>query len=249
VGEANRPGMLRSILEPPDQVGKSSCIAAQISGIIRGMKSILFALLVLSLVGAPAAQAQKAGGGFHGGPAGAPSGSPGMPGHGPNFGGRPGNSHFHHRGFNRFQNYGSVVLPWYYPYWDDFGEYYFEPQVNPPAPPTPAAPAVIVLDERNQHQQPKLAPESPKLIEVPETKEVATSAKPVPPALFVLTSGQRLEAHQYMLTAEALHLEVDRQRRTIPLSELNLDATIAANHERGINLMIPTNRSVVFLGF
>jgi hypothetical protein len=40
-----------------------------------------------------------------------------------------------------------------------------------------------------------------------------------------------------------------RYGNTIPVSALDLDATIAANHERGIEVPIPRDRNTVFLGF
>jgi hypothetical protein len=67
--------------------------------------------------------------------------------------------------------------------------------------------------------------------------------------LFVLTNGERLESRHFLLTGEALQIQVGRQQRTIPVSTLDLDATIAANHKRGIEVSIPRDRSTVFLGF
>jgi hypothetical protein len=83
---------------------------------------------------------------------------------------------------------------------------------------------------------------------VPEWKE-APVAKPQPPALFVLKGGERLESRNYLLTAESLQIQVGRQRREIPIDTLDLEATIAANHERGIDLTIPRDRTAVFVSF
>lgn len=38
-------------------------------------------------------------------------------------------------------------------------------------------------------------------------------------------------------------------QRTIPLTAINLDATAAANRERGIDLKFPTNKSEIMLSF
>jgi hypothetical protein len=46
----------------------------------------------------------------------------------------------------------------------------------------------------------------------------------------------------------SLRIAADGQQRTIPLNALDLKATIAANHERGIDLKLPTNRSEILLG-
>jgi hypothetical protein len=73
--------------------------------------------------------------------------------------------------------------------------------------------------------------------------------KPEGSTVFLLTNGERLESRRYLLTAESLKIDLGHQRRTIPLSALDLDATIAANHERRIELTIPRDRSMVFIGF
>ena len=69
------------------------------------------------------------------------------------------------------------------------------------------------------------------------------------PAVFVLTNGERLEAHRYMLTADHLSVTVDRQQRTFPLTMLDLKGTMAANRERGTDLRIPADRNEISLGF
>ena len=109
------------------------------------------------------------------------------------------------------------------------------------------SPQVIVVESK-EPRPPAPPPEPPKLIEVPQSKEVPL-AKPQPPTLFVLKDGERLESRYYLLTAQSLQIEVDRQRREIPVSTLDLDATIAANHERGIEVTIPRDRNTVFLSF
>src|ERR687888_428235 len=59
---------------------------------------------------------------------------------------------------------------------------------------------------------------------------------PAPPV--VILHGEGLETRRFLLTASAVSLRVDRRERTIPLDMVDLDATIAANHERGIDLRI-----------
>jgi hypothetical protein len=46
-----------------------------------------------------------------------------------------------------------------------------------------------------------------------------------------------------------LRLTLDGKQRTIPLTDLDLKASTAANRERGINLRIPTNPNEVVMGF
>src|SRR5271157_5794866 len=203
-------------------------------------RSALFALLMMAILVAAPTQAQRGGGGFHGGGIGMPGGN------GPRFGGRPGfpnGSFSHHSGYGRFRNYGSVFDAWDYPYWgEEPFESYPEPSVNVPPPP------VLVLESR-ECRSPEPVPEPPKLIEVPQTTKAGATSKPDPPTLFVFANGERLEARRYMLTADSLRVEIGRQQRTISLDKLDLDATIAANRERGIDLKIPTDRNHIFLSF
>jgi len=93
-----------------------------------------------------------------------------------------------------------------------------------------------------------ICPSSAKLIEVPGDHS-APPPKPLPPTVFVLRNGERLEAHHYTIMAGSLRIAAHGEQRTIPLATLDLKATNAANHERGIDLKIPTNQSEIVLGF
>jgi hypothetical protein len=86
------------------------------------------------------------------------------------------------------------------------------------------------------------------VIEIPVAAN-ASAAKMLPPTVFILANGERLEARRFLLTASNLSFSIDRQQRTIPLNRLDLDATIAANHERGIDLRIPADRNEISLSF
>ena len=213
-------------------------------------------LLVLTVLVLSAAllQAQRGGGGSHGGGShgGGFSGAGGhVPGHGARAG--PSNGFFPlHSGFRHHNQYGygSVWLPWGVPYWDDDGYFWdepYEPPANYQPPPPPMSPQVIVVQNK-EPGPPAPPPEPPKLIEVAQSKEPPV-AKPQPPALFVLKDGERIESRNYLLTAQSLQVEVDRQQRMIPVSTLDLDATIAANHERGIEVTVPRDRTSMFLSF
>ena len=69
------------------------------------------------------------------------------------------------------------------------------------------------------------------------------------PTLFVLSNGNHLEGRRYMLTADFVDIEVGGQRRRVPVSELNIQQTIAANLARGIEIKVPHDTSEVFLSF
>jgi thiol-disulfide isomerase/thioredoxin len=72
--------------------------------------------------------------------------------------------------------------------------------------------------------------------------------KPLPPAVFVLKNGEKFEARHYTIMPGSLRISDQPNPRTIPLAALDVKATIAANHERGIDLRIPTHQNEVFLG-
>lgn len=83
-----------------------------------------------------------------------------------------------------------------------------------------------------------------------ETK--AGNESPLPkPALpvFILSNGERIESRNYLLTVDSLQVEQSGRQRTIPMSTVDLNATRAANRERGIDLQIPTGKSQIMVSF
>jgi hypothetical protein len=73
-------------------------------------------------------------------------------------------------------------------------------------------------------------------------------ASPSQPAVFILSSGERLESSHYLVSSDSVQVEQGEKQRTIPLSALNVDATLAANRARGIDLKIPS-KGQIMLGF
>jgi hypothetical protein len=69
------------------------------------------------------------------------------------------------------------------------------------------------------------------------------------PAVFILTSGERLESERFLLTSSSLSVSINRQQRVIPTDAVDFVATVAANRERGINLHIPADLNEISLGF
>jgi hypothetical protein len=86
------------------------------------------------------------------------------------------------------------------------------------------------------------------VIEIPGAASSA-AAKVLPPTVFVLANGERLEARRFVLTASLLSVSIDRQLRTVPLDMLDINATVASNHERGIDLQIPADRNEISVSF
>jgi len=77
----------------------------------------------------------------------------------------------------------------------------------------------------------------------------APPAKPNPPAVFVLANGERIESSNYFLTVDSVRVEQNGSPRTIPMSNVNMNATMAANHQRGLNLKVPTDNKQIMVSF
>jgi len=106
----------------------------------------------------------------------------------------------------------------------------------------------------NNSMRPFVIPRTPaplpkaQFIEIPSAAD-APAPKMPPPAIFILASGERLETRRFVLSASLLSASIDRQPRNVPLNMLDLQATIRANHERGIDLRIPDDRNEISLSF
>ena len=194
------------------------------------VRAAAWTLLVISLAIA-SAHAQRGIAGGHGSSSGFSSHS-GFGGH--HFaGGFSRRSEFRHRrdGF---------IYPFYWPYDYPYDEGDYErphtevverqpaPATAPPTPPSPPAKAQV--------------------IEIPVPANSAPP-KPQPPAVFILTNGEHVEANRFVLTTHNLSVSVNRHQRTIPLDQVDLDATVAANRERGIDLRVPADHNEISLSF
>jgi hypothetical protein len=139
--------------------------------------------------------------------------------------------------------YGFGVFPYFLP---DYETGWPEPEQEEPAE-QPSGPPLVRVHDETRDREP--APPLPaQVIEIPNnTKNIEN--KPLPATVFVLTNGEKLETQRYLLTANSVSLTLHRDQRTIPLQMLDLDATIAANRDRGIDLRIPNDRNEVSLRF
>lgn len=183
------------------------------------------------------AQAQHGAGGFHGASTG-PSGHSGFQGNH-----RAGGGLERHGAFSTFGHHrrNGFSYPYYWPY-----DYPYDDGVDSEQPYTQ-----VVERAATPVAAPAAPPPPPAKAQVIEIPVIAKSvaAKPLPPAIFVLASGERLEASRFVLTSSNLSINVNRRQRTIPLDQLDLDATVAANQQRGIDLRVPSDHNEISLSF
>jgi len=227
VGEAKGPNFgPDSAIECPNYRRRDHFRPAYNPGMLRAAS---WSLLVASLL-TWSAEAQRTGG-FHG-PAGLPGTGPAFAQRGA-FAGAYGS--YRHRGG-------------FYPYFlPDFLPYDQSEEAARPEP----------LQRVLYSPEPERTSTSAQLIEIPAASS-AKPAEPLPAAIFVLTSGERLEARRFLLTSTSLSVQVlsvqaNRGQRVtglvIPIEALDLDATVAASRERGIQLQIPADRNEISLSF
>jgi hypothetical protein len=149
---------------------------------------------------------------------------------------------------SRFQRHhdgaGSIVVP-YFPYDEPFG--YEQPYAEAVAN-EPVAPAGMLQTDDRQSRAPEPSVPKAQVIEIPSAGS-STAAKLLPPTIFILANGERLETRRFVLTATHLSVSIDREQRTVPLDMLDVNATITANHERGIDLRVPFDRNEISLSF
>jgi hypothetical protein len=136
-----------------------------------------------------------------------------------------------------------ILFPYFVPNYDPF---WYEQSDTAEASSEPAPP--VVIEQRDDVRMPENPPPKSKIIDIPGGAN-SKVVKTLPPTIFILTNGERLESRTFLLTASDLSLNVNRYYRTIPLQMLNLDATITANRERGIDLRVPTDRNEISLSF
>jgi hypothetical protein len=199
-------------------------------------RAALFALLVASILGGSSLQAQRLGATFHS------SSVARMPSRS-GFVGQRGSpnrfistrSHFHQNTFG----------PAFFPYDEPFGY----TQTDTEAVTDGAVPLVVIpRPDEWQSRMPEPPPTKPLVINVPGAAN-STAARTSQPTIFILANGERLEARWFVLTASNLSVSIDRQQRTVPFDMLDINATISANHELGIDLRIPADPNEISLSF
>lgn len=62
---------------------------------------------------------------------------------------------------------------------------------------------------------------------------------PHPPTILVFRDGKRMEVQNYAIIGQSLWVLSEQRSRKIPLSDLDLDATVRLNEQRGIEFPVP----------
>ncbi len=199
-------------------------------------RAALFALLVASTLSCPI-YAQRVAASFHGGGFGGRSSvRSGFIGHRAfSHGFFSGRSHIHQDGL------GSAFFPYDEPF--DYAQTDGEAMTKETAP----VPLILRRDERLPGEQAPPA-SKPLIIEIPAAAN-STVPKMPPPTIFILENGERVETRRFLLTANVLSFSLDRQQRIVPFDMLNINATISANRDRGIDLRIPADPNEISLSF
>ena len=147
----------------------------------------------------------------------------------------------HQAGHGRRKTEGYGAFPYFLP---DYETGWPEGEATPEQ--ANKIPVVQVTDDSAQRES--ASPLLAQVIEIPDTQRI-TQTNPLPATVFVLTDGEKLETARYLLTANSLSLTIHRAERTIPLRMLDVDATVAANRNRGIDVQIPSDQNKISIRF
>ncbi len=71
-----------------------------------------------------------------------------------------------------------------------------------------------------------------------QAERPSTPAKPEPPTVLVYRDGRKAEVGNYAVVGQTLWIFSEERARKVPLSDLDLDATRAANEERGVEFSL-----------
>ena len=166
---------------------------------------------------------------------------------------------FHHR-------HRQVVIPIFVPVYAGYGypySYYpdYDPMVPSYARPAvatapveePQAPAQTVFENRPGYKAPAAYSEpAAAAATAPAAPPAQTTAAPVapePPTILVFKDGHKIEIGNYAIVGETLYNMSGstgvpgRRAFKIALASLDLDATVKANEERGLEFHLPTKKN------
>lgn len=187
-------------------------------------------------------------------------------------GGRGARGKFVRRPIRRgyYGGYGYGYLPGYYPYdYPDGYEQEAPPPEQPPVvveyppqpPPPPAPPVESLLLEYKNGQWVRIptgaqTPAGP-LTAQPDVAAGQVAAQPrkmLPNTILVFRDGHKEEVDKYVIEGNIIYASTDywstgTWTKKIPLSELNVPATLKLNQERGVKFKLPSGPNEVVIGF
>jgi hypothetical protein len=110
-----------------------------------------------------------------------------------------------------------------------------------------------VDDTGDQPSEPRSAPRGS--VTPSKSSGASAQAPPVselPPAILVFRDGHQEQAAKYAIVGGTIHVKGDywttgSWTRTIPVSELNLAATVQLNQQRGVKFSLPSRPSEVIV--
>ena len=162
---------------------------------------------------------------------------------------------FHHR-------HRQVVIPIFVPVYAGYGypySYYpdYDPMVPSYARPAvatapveePQAPAQTVFENRPGYKAPAAAYGEPAAAAAtapaaPPAQTTAAPVAPEPPTILVFKDGHKIEIGNYAIVGETLYnMSGDYRSFKIALASLDLDATVKANEERGLEFHLPVKKN------
>ncbi|HLK34289.1 MAG TPA: hypothetical protein VKT29_14440 [Terriglobales bacterium] len=89
---------------------------------------------------------------------------------------------------------------------------------------------------------PPMTPEQPQVTAPPADSSVAAQpARPQPTSVLVFRDGHQLEVENYAIVGDMLYDFTPGHPRKVPLSQLDLDATVKANDDRGVDFVLPSS--------
>ena len=181
----------------------------------------------------------------------------------PGWGFAPSNNfHHHHHRFND-NNVIPVFVPVYsYPYYgvgdylltneDDYIPSYARPQPydqssyqQPVAQPQAPGPTVMEQGYQPQPMQTETAsatPPSPPAVSSQPSQASEEPAEPEPGTVLVFKDGHVMQIGNYVIVGNTLYnLSGEYRQYKIALADIDLDATVKANEDRGIEFHLPKN--------
>lgn len=159
-----------------------------------------------------------------------------------------------HRHF--YPGYGYYTPPYFYSDYEPYEDYVLEPPPRPEPTPQvkiePAADPVLLELHGSQWVKVTNFSEPSKSAVSTGSRAHQLSTKPLPPAILVFHDGHTAEVTSYSIIGDSIHAKSDywttgEWNQTIPISALNIPATLEQNRERGLNFQLPSSPDEIML--